>query len=51
MLRVRVLTAAILGAGLLMSLFCTVLTTLLFVPALLAVVPKPHVVLGGASLV
>ncbi len=42
---------ASMGILLLMSLFCTVLTTLLFVPALLAVVPKPHVVLGGASLV
>jgi predicted RND superfamily exporter protein len=41
---------ASMGILLLLSLFCTVLTTLLFVPALLAVVPKPHVVLGGASL-
>jgi hypothetical protein len=35
---------------LLLSLGSTVLTTLLFVPALLAVMPRPHVLLGGRSL-
>jgi predicted RND superfamily exporter protein len=40
---------ASMGTLLLISLVCTVLTTLLFVPALLAVVPRPHVVLGGAA--
>jgi predicted RND superfamily exporter protein len=35
------------GKLLLLSLFCTVITTLFFVPALLSVVPKPHVILGG----
>jgi hypothetical protein len=35
------------GVLLLLSLFCTVSTTLLFVPALLAVIPRPHVVFGG----
>jgi predicted RND superfamily exporter protein len=39
---------ASMGTLLLMSLFCTVITTLIFVPALLAVVPRPHVLLGGA---
>ena len=38
---------ASMGTLLLMSLFCTVITTLLFVPALLAAVPHPHVPLGG----
>jgi hopanoid biosynthesis associated RND transporter like protein HpnN len=38
---------ASMGTLLLMSLFCTVITTLFFVPALLAVVPRPHVPLGG----
>jgi hopanoid biosynthesis associated RND transporter like protein HpnN len=38
---------ASMGTLLLMSLFCTVITTLFFVPALLAVVPRPHVLLGG----
>jgi hypothetical protein len=37
------------GTLLLMSLFCTVITTLFFVPALLAVVPRPHVLLGGVK--
>jgi hopanoid biosynthesis associated RND transporter like protein HpnN len=40
---------ASMGTLLLMSLFCTVVTTLLFVPALLAVVPRPHVLLGGVK--
>ena len=35
------------GVLLLMSLGCTVLTSLIFTPALLAVVPAPHVALGG----
>jgi hopanoid biosynthesis associated RND transporter like protein HpnN len=38
---------ASMGLLLLLSLACTVLTTLLFVPALLAVMPRPHVPLGG----
>ena len=36
------------GILLLISLACTVLTTLLFVPALLALMPRPHVPLGGS---
>ncbi len=40
---------ASMGTLLLISLGCTVATTLLFVPALLAVVPRPHVVLGGTG--
>jgi hopanoid biosynthesis associated RND transporter like protein HpnN len=40
---------ASMGTLLLISLVCTVLTTLLFVPALLAVIPRPHVVLGGVA--
>ncbi len=38
---------ASMGTLLLISLGCTVLTTLLFVPALLAVMPRPHVIFGG----
>jgi hopanoid biosynthesis associated RND transporter like protein HpnN len=38
---------ASMGVLLLMSLGCTVVTTLFFTPALLAVVPAPHVALGG----
>jgi predicted RND superfamily exporter protein len=38
---------ASMGVLLLLSLGSTVLTTLLFVPALLVVVPRPHVLLGG----
>jgi hopanoid biosynthesis associated RND transporter like protein HpnN len=38
---------ASMGLLLLMSLGCTVATTLIFVPALLALVPRPHVALGG----
>jgi hopanoid biosynthesis associated RND transporter like protein HpnN len=38
---------ASMGVLLLLSLGSTVLTTLLFVPALLAVMPRPHVLLGG----
>ncbi len=38
---------ASMGILLLMSLGCTVLTTLVFVPALLALMPRPHVPLGG----
>jgi hopanoid biosynthesis associated RND transporter like protein HpnN len=38
---------ASMGVLLLMSLGCTVLTSLIFTPALLAVVPAPHVALGG----
>ena len=38
---------ASMGTLLLISLGCTVSTTLLFVPALLAVLPRPHVILGG----
>ena len=40
---------ASMGTLLLISLACTVLTTLLFVPALLAVVPRPRVILGGTG--
>jgi hopanoid biosynthesis associated RND transporter like protein HpnN len=40
---------ASMGTLLLMSLFCTVITTLFFVPALLATVPRPHVLLGGVK--
>jgi len=38
---------ASMGVLLLLSLGSTVLTTLIFVPALLAVMPRPHVLLGG----
>lgn len=38
---------ASMGLLLLISLACTVATTLLFVPALLAVVPRPRVIFGG----
>jgi hopanoid biosynthesis associated RND transporter like protein HpnN len=38
---------ASMGVLLLMSLGCTVVTSLIFTPALLAVVPAPHVALGG----
>jgi hopanoid biosynthesis associated RND transporter like protein HpnN len=38
---------ASMGVLLLMCLGCTVLTTMIFVPALLALVPRPHVALGG----
>jgi hypothetical protein len=38
---------ASMGVLLLISLGCTVATTLIFVPALLALLPKPHVTLGG----
>jgi len=38
---------ASMGVLLLISLVCTVVTTLLFVPALLAVIPRPRVLLGG----
>ena len=37
------------GTLLLISLGCTVATTLLFVPALLAVLPRPHVIFGGVD--
>jgi hopanoid biosynthesis associated RND transporter like protein HpnN len=40
---------ASMGVLLLISLGCTVLTTLLFVPALLAVLPRPRVILGGVD--
>lgn len=40
---------ASMGALLLMSLGCTVLTTLVFVPAMLSLAPRPHVPLGGTS--
>ncbi len=40
---------ASMGVLLLLSLGSTVLTTLLFVPALLAVMPRPHVLLGGRT--
>ncbi len=40
---------ASMGTLLLISLFCTVATTLLFVPALLAVLPRPHVIFGGVD--
>jgi hypothetical protein len=35
------------GVLLLISLGSTVITTLFFVPAMLAIVPRPHVPLGG----
>jgi len=38
---------ASMGVLLLMSLGCTVVTSLIFTPALLGMVPAPHVVLGG----
>jgi hopanoid biosynthesis associated RND transporter like protein HpnN len=38
---------ASMGVLLLISLGCTVATTLLFVPALLGLMPRPHVALGG----
>jgi hypothetical protein len=38
---------ASMGVLLLISLGCTVVTTLVFTPALLALVPHPHVALGG----
>ena len=38
---------ASMGTLLLISLGCTVATTLLFVPALLIVLPRPHVIFGG----
>jgi hopanoid biosynthesis associated RND transporter like protein HpnN len=38
---------ASMGILLLMCLGCTVATTLVFLPALLSMVPRPHVVLGG----
>ncbi len=41
---------ASMGTLLLMSLLCTVVTTLLFVPALLAIAPHPHVKLAGIHL-
>jgi hopanoid biosynthesis associated RND transporter like protein HpnN len=41
--------SASMGRLLLISLGCTVVTTLLFVPALLAVIPRPRVILGGAD--
>jgi hopanoid biosynthesis associated RND transporter like protein HpnN len=41
--------SASMGALLLISLACTVVTTLVFVPALLAVIPRPHVILGGVD--
>jgi hypothetical protein len=37
------------GVLLLISLGCTVATTLVFVPALLAVMPRPRVILGGVK--
>ena len=40
---------ASMGVLLLISLLCTVATTLLFVPALLAVIPRPRVILGGVD--
>ncbi len=40
---------ASMGTLLLISLGCTVLTTLLFVPALLATIPRPRVILGGSD--
>ncbi|MEJ0047309.1 MAG: MMPL family transporter [Rhodospirillales bacterium] len=40
---------ASMGALLLISLGCTVTTTLVFVPALLSIVPRPHVPLGGIA--
>jgi hopanoid biosynthesis associated RND transporter like protein HpnN len=41
--------SASMGALLLISLGCTVATTLVFVPALLAVMPRPRVILGGVK--
>ena len=41
---------ASMGVLLLLSLGSTVLTTLLFVPALLAIMPRPHVLLGGRGM-
>ncbi len=41
--------SASMGVLLLISLGCTVATTLLFVPALLEVMPRPRVMLGGAA--
>jgi hopanoid biosynthesis associated RND transporter like protein HpnN len=38
---------ASMGLLLVISLLCTIATTLLFVPALLSVIPRPHVILGG----
>ncbi len=38
---------ASMGVLLLMSLGCTVVTSLIFTPALLGMVPAPHVALGG----
>lgn len=38
---------ASMGVLLLMSLGCTVVTTLVFVPAMLSLAPRPHVPLGG----
>ena len=40
---------ASMGKLLLISLFCTVATTLLFVPALLSVLPRPRVIFGGGE--
>jgi hopanoid biosynthesis associated RND transporter like protein HpnN len=40
---------ASMGTLLLLSLASTVLTTLVFVPALLAIMPRPHVLLGGRT--
>jgi predicted RND superfamily exporter protein len=40
---------ASMGVLLLLSLGSTVITTLIFVPALLAVMPRPHVLLGGRT--
>ena len=40
---------ASMGVLLVISLVCTVATTLLFVPALLAVIPRPRVILGGVD--
>jgi hopanoid biosynthesis associated RND transporter like protein HpnN len=41
---------ASMGVLLLMSLGCTVVTTLFFVPAMLALMPRPHVPLGGSHI-
>jgi hopanoid biosynthesis associated RND transporter like protein HpnN len=41
--------SASMGVLLLISLGCTVATTLVFVPALLAVMPRPRVILGGVK--
>jgi len=38
---------ASMGDLLLMSLACTVVTTMVFVPAMLAIAPRTHVILGG----